>query len=33
MFKDGQTNVRDKEQSGRPSALSDNLVQSVDQNI
>jgi hypothetical protein len=31
MFKDGQTNVHDKEQSGQPSLLSDDLVQSVDQ--
>jgi hypothetical protein len=29
----GQTNVHDKERSGRPSIVSDNLVQSVDQNI
>jgi hypothetical protein len=29
-FKDGQTNVHDEEQSGWPSVVSDNLVQSVD---
>jgi hypothetical protein len=33
MFKDGPTNVHDEEQSGRPSVVSDDLVQSVDQNI
>jgi transposase len=31
MFKDGLANVRDEEQSGRPSAVNDDLVQSVDQ--
>jgi hypothetical protein len=31
MFKDGRTNVYDEERSGRPSAVSDGLVQSVDQ--
>jgi hypothetical protein len=33
MFKDGRTNVHDKERSGRPSVVSDDLVQSVDQKI
>jgi hypothetical protein len=33
MFKDGRTNVHDKERSGRPSVMSDDLVQSVDQKI
>jgi transposase len=33
MFKDGRTNVHDEEQSVRPSVVSDNLVQSVDQKI
>jgi hypothetical protein len=33
MFKDGQTNVHDEERSGQPSVVSDDLVQSVDQNI
>jgi hypothetical protein len=33
MFKDGQTNVHDEERSGRPSVVSDDLVQSVDQKI
>jgi hypothetical protein len=33
MFKDGRTNVQDEEPSGRPSVVSDDLVQSVDQNI
>jgi hypothetical protein len=33
MFKDGQTNVHDEEWNGRPSAVSDDLVQSVDQKI
>jgi hypothetical protein len=33
MFKDGRTNVHDEEQSGRPSVVSDDLVQSVDQKI
>jgi transposase len=31
MFKDGRTNVHDEEQSGWPSVVSDDLVQSVDQ--
>jgi hypothetical protein len=33
MFKDGQRNVHDKEGSGLPSVVSDNLVESVDQKI
>jgi hypothetical protein len=33
MFKDGQIDVHDKERSGQPSAVSDNLLQSVNQNI
>jgi hypothetical protein len=33
MFKDGQTNVHDEQQSGQPSVVSDNLVWSVDQKI
>jgi hypothetical protein len=33
MFKDGQTHVHDEERSGRPSVMSDDLVQSVDQKI
>jgi hypothetical protein len=33
MFKDGRTNVQDEEQSGRPSVVSDDLVQSVEQKI
>jgi hypothetical protein len=33
MFKDGQRNVNDEEQSGWPSAVSDDLVQSIDQKI
>jgi hypothetical protein len=33
MFKDRRTNVRNEERSGRPSVVSDDLVQSVDQNI
>jgi transposase len=33
MFKDGQTDVHDEERSGRPSVVSDDLVQSVDQKI
>jgi predicted transcriptional regulator len=33
MFKDGQTNVHDEERNVRPSVVSDNLVQSVDQKI
>jgi hypothetical protein len=33
MFKDGRTNVHDEEQSGRPSVVSDDLVQSVDQKV
>jgi transposase len=31
MFKDELTNVHDEEQSGRPSVVSEDLVQSVDQ--
>jgi hypothetical protein len=31
MFKCGGTNVNDEERSGRPSVVSDDLVQSVDQ--
>jgi transposase len=31
MFKDGRANVHNEERSGRPSAVSDDLVQSVDQ--
>jgi transposase len=30
MFKDGRTHVRDEERSGRPFAVSDDLVQNVD---
>jgi hypothetical protein len=33
MFKDERTNVHDEERSGRPSVVSDDLVQSVDQKI
>jgi hypothetical protein len=33
MFRDGQTNVCDIEQSGKPSAVSDDYVQNVDQKI
>jgi hypothetical protein len=33
MFRDGQTNVHDEERSGRPSVVSDDLVQSVDHKI
>jgi hypothetical protein len=33
MFKDGRTNVHDEERSGRPSVVSDDLVQGVDQKI
>jgi hypothetical protein len=33
MFKDGWTNVHDEELSDWPSVVSDDLVQSVDQNI
>jgi transposase len=33
MFKDEWTNVHAEEQSGRPSVVSDDLVQSVDQKI
>jgi hypothetical protein len=33
MFRDGWTDVHDEEQSGRPSEVSDDLVQSVDQKI
>jgi hypothetical protein len=31
MFKDGQTDVHNEERNGRPSVVSDDLVQSVDQ--
>jgi hypothetical protein len=33
MFKDGRTIIHDEEQSGWPSVVSDELVQSVDQKI
>jgi transposase len=33
MFKDGRTNVHDEERGGRPFVMSDDLVQSVYQNI
>jgi transposase len=33
MFKDGRTNAQDEDRSRRPSAVSDDLVQSVDQEI
>jgi hypothetical protein len=33
MFKDRQANAHDEEQSGQPSAVSDDLVQSVEQKI
>jgi transposase len=33
MFKDGQTNIHNEERSGRPSVVSDELVQSVDQKM
>jgi transposase len=33
MFKDGRTNVHEEERSGRPSVVSDDLVQSVEQTI
>jgi hypothetical protein len=33
MFEDGQTNVHDEERSCWPSVVSDDLVQSFDQNI
>jgi hypothetical protein len=33
MFRDRQTNVLDEEQSGRPSAVSNDLVQSAEQQI
>jgi hypothetical protein len=33
MFKAGRTNVHDEEQSGQPSVVSDDFVQSVDQKI
>jgi hypothetical protein len=33
MFKDGPTNVHYEEQSGQLSVVSDDLVQSADQNI
>jgi hypothetical protein len=32
MFKDGRTDVHVEERSGRPSVVSDDLVQSVEQN-
>jgi transposase len=31
MFKDGRTNVHNEERNGRPSAVSDNFIQSFDQ--
>jgi transposase len=31
MFKDGRTNVQDEERSGRPTVVSDDLCQSVEQ--
>jgi transposase len=33
MFKDGRTNVNDDERSGRPSVVSDDLVQVVHQKL
>jgi transposase len=33
MFKNGRTNVHDEERSGRPSEVSDDLVQIVDQKV
>jgi transposase len=33
IFKDGRTNVHDEERSGRPSVVSDDLVQSFDQKV
>jgi hypothetical protein len=30
LFKDGRANVHNEEQSGRPSVMSDDIVQSVD---
>jgi hypothetical protein len=33
MFKDGRTNVHDEEQSGQPSVVSEDLVQSIGQKI
>jgi hypothetical protein len=33
VFKDGRTNVHDEDRSGRPSVVSEDLVQSVDQKI
>jgi hypothetical protein len=33
MFKDGQTNVRDEEQSGQPSVASDDLIQVLTKKI
>jgi hypothetical protein len=33
MLKDGRTNLHDEERSGRPSVVSDDLVQNVDQKI
>jgi hypothetical protein len=33
MFKDARTNFHDEERSGRPSVVSDDLVQSVDQKL
>jgi hypothetical protein len=32
MFKDGRTNVHDEERNGRPSIVSDDIVQSIDKN-
>jgi hypothetical protein len=33
MFKDGRKNFHDEERSGRPSVVSDDLVQNIDQKI
>jgi hypothetical protein len=33
MFKDGQTNIHNEKRGGRPSVVSDDLLQSVDQKI
>jgi hypothetical protein len=33
MFKDGRTNVHNEKRNGRPSVVSDDLVQNVDQKI
>ncbi|GFU31694.1 HTH_48 domain-containing protein [Trichonephila clavipes] len=30
IFKDGRTNIHDEERSGRPSAITDELIQKVD---